>query len=291
MSASNGTSGFDLSSKAMLVSLTIRAWGGNKLDKGETDRVTKENGATKDALRVTKDLVGDKLDDLRKSERQIRDMHRHYTLPWADDSTRMLPTAVWETYQTEMRALVEAHLNRVIPEFVERYRTEVIPAARQRLGSLFNENDFPAEIESKFGVVLRFLPIPEAGDVRVGLSKLEVEALREEVETATIDAYKAANQDIVERATKPLARLAEALTDFVPGKSRLSKALLANVSEIAALMPDLDVSGSPVIQDLAEQIAGLVDGLSTDRLAVNTRARLTVASQADALTRKLASII
>lgn len=282
---------FTLSSKAMLVFLSIRAWGGTKLDRGETERVTRENQASKDALRVTKDLVGDKLDEVRSSERQIRAAHRKYSLPWADDNTRLLPTAAFSEYQSELAALIDRHKEVIVPRFVERYNSEVIPAARDRLGALFNPNDFPADIGSKFGVSLRVLPVPEAGDVRVNLSKAEVAALREEVEEATRDAYRLANQDIVERATKPLARLAEALTEFVPGKNRLSKALLENVSEIASLMPILDIGGSPVIKDLADDIAALVDGLSTDRLAHNSRARAVVAAKATDLADKLSSIM
>ncbi len=289
--SSTKLSGYDLSSKAMLVSLTIRAWGGSKLDKSETDRVSRDNGTSKDAVKVTKDLVGDKLDDLRRSERAIRAVHRNYTLPWADDSTRLLPTAVWQEYQSEMTALVEKHREEVIPEFVRRYRDEVIPSARQRLGALFREDDFPVEIEDKFSVVTRFLPVPEAGDVRVGLSKDEVAALQQEVQEATREAYEAAAKELVDRATKPLERLAEALTQYEPGRSRLSKSLLENVGEIAALMPALDVSGNPVITDLAEQIGSLVSGLSTDRLAINGRARARVAAEAKSLTDKLASIL
>lgn len=287
----NKTSGYDLTSKAMLVCLTVKAWGGQRLDRDETDRVTRDNGASKDALRVTKDLVGDKLDGVRKSERAMRQTHRLYTLPWDDGSTRLLPTAAWEDYQAQLTTLIDYHKQVAVPAFIAAYVSDVIPAARQRLGSLFREEDFPDDIGSRFGVTLRYLPVPTSDDVRVGLSAAEVAALRDEVETATREAYEAANRDIVERATKPLERLAEALRDYIPGKSRLSKALLENVSEIADLMPKLDVTGSPVIASLAEEIAALAGGESADRLAINGRARLRVASAASALSAKLTSIL
>lgn len=282
-------SGFDLSSRAMLTSLTIRAWGGSKLDRSETARVADQNHAARDAVRVTKDLVGNKLNEVRSSERQIRETHRKYTLPWADDATRLLPTKVWEEYNPLIVALITHHTETVIPAFAKRYHTEVIPSARERLQGLFNPADFPDDIESRFGVTLRYLPVPVSSDVRVQLSKEEVASLQQEVETATRDAYRLANEEILDRASKPMLRLAEALTDYKPGK-RLSDALLANVAEIAALIPALNISGSPVVDDLAQQIGDLVADLDTESLSASRRARSRVAGKVVDLNAKLAAI-
>jgi hypothetical protein len=286
----NQLSGYDLSSKAMLVILSVKAWGGQRLDRNETARVAADNGASKDALRVTKDLVGDALDELRSSERAIRAQHRLLTVPWADDQTRLLPTKLWEEYQREMRNLIERHTDVLIPKFLDRYHSEVIPKARRRLGDLFREEDFPSSLDGKFGVGVRYLPVPEVGDVRVGLSKDEVAALRNEVEEATRQAYEASNREIVERATRPLSRLAEALREYGPGK-RMSKALLNNVAEIAELMPLLDVSDNPFIQSIADEIKEMISGHTTERLSSNDRARKRLANEAQALTAKLASIM
>ncbi|UMO76051.1 hypothetical protein [Planktothrix phage Pra-JY27] len=281
-------SGYSLSSKAMLVSLTLRAWGGQRLDQSETSKVAKANKASSDAVRVTKDLVGKHLDGVRQSERAIRAMHRKYTLPWADDSTRLLPTAVWEDYSPAMRTLIERHEQQVIPAFIEDYHRIVIPSAQQRLGDLFNAADFPDDIEGRFGVSLRFLPVPDSADVRVRLSDAEVQALREEVEEATREAYEAANREIVERASQPLQRLAEALREYGPGK-RLSKSLLENVADIASLMPGLDLSGRPEVVALAREIEALA-AHSTDRLTSRQRLRESVAAEADRLLGKINDI-
>jgi len=282
-------SGYRLADRAMLVSLSIKAWGGQRLDQGETRRVADDNKAAKNAVRVTKDLVGDALDPVRQSERAMREVHRRYTLPWADDQTRLLPTKVWEEYQQEMGALVRNHEDKVIPSFVSRYHTEVIPGARQRLGSLFRAEDFPADVSNKFGVSLRFLPVPEAGDVRVKMSDVEIKALRQEVEDATREAFELANRDIMDRLTAPLSRLAEAMREYGPGK-RLSKALLENVADIASLAPDLDLTGRPEVSALAEEINALVTDRSAPMLAANPRARASVAAEADRLIAKIANI-
>lgn len=282
-------SGFRLSDRAMLVTLSIKAWGGTRLDQSETRKVAHDNRAAANAVRVTKDLVGDALDPIRQSERAIREVHRRYTLPWADDQTRLLPTKVWEDYQAEIGALIRNHQERVIPDFVTRYQTEVIPGAQKRLGDLFRAEDFPADVDGKFGVVLRFLPVPEVGDVRVKMSNVEVDALKKEVEDATREAYELANREITDRLSAPLSRLAQAMRDYGPGK-RLSKALLENVSDIAALVPDLDLSGRPEVVALAEEIGALVSDRSAPMLAANPRARATVANEADRLLAKIAGI-
>jgi ribosomal protein S20 len=282
-------SGYDLSSRAMLVSLTLSSWGGSAIDRQETKRVINDNGAERDAAKVTKNLVGKALDPVRRSEREIRDTHRHYTLPWADDSTRLLPTRIWEEYNPAMTTLIERHQNEVIPAFLEAYATDVIPSAQKRLGTLFRAEDFPTNIGAKFGVKLRFLPVPDVNDVRVNLSQDEVAALREEVATATREAYEAANREIVERATKPLARLAEALREYGPGK-RLQSALLDNLLEIAEVMPGLDLTSSPEIERLAAEIADLASGTTAATLSASPGSRKRVAAEAERLVNKLSSI-
>lgn len=279
---------FDLSARAMLAGLRISSWGGTRLDKQETGRVAEHNGASADAVRVVKDLVGDALDDVRSSERGLREAHRSLTLPWGDDSTRMLTTAAFSRYQDTVRPLIDRHLSHVVPGFVEAYQREVIPRARDRLGMLFNPDDFPADVSERFDAVLTFLPIPNRSDVRVSLSDAEVAALREHVAEATRNAIVSAQRDVVARAVAPLSRLAEALREYGPGR-RLASSLFDNVREIGELLPELDVTNSQEIADIASQLRSLasVDVRSVRQDGV---ARHSVANSADALVSKLAGI-
>jgi hypothetical protein len=286
--SNNTTSGYNLSSKAMLVSLKLRAWGGTKKDQSETTKVARSNRANEDAVSVTKNLVGKLLDPVRQSERAIRAVHKKYSLPWSDDSTRLLPVAVWDEYNPAINTLIEKHRDEVIPAFAETYRAEVVPGARQRLGDLFDPADFPDDIEGRFGVIIRFLPVPEVSDVRVKMSDAEVSALKDEVESATREAFEAAGQEITERAMKPLTRLAEALREYGPGK-KLSKALVDNVIDIAELIPMLDISGRPEVTALANEIKSLGHH-STSTLAVRSRLRASVAADAERLIKKMENI-
>lgn len=283
-------SGFDLHSRAMLAHLSIKSWGGSRLDKQTTLDVAERNGAEANAVRVTKDLVGNTLDGVRASERDIRAMHRELTLPWGDDSTRMLPTRMYVRYKETIEKMGAHHMNVVVPAFVNTYQTVCLPNAERRLGSLFNPKDFPGpEIAEKFGVKLRLLPIPDVADVRVALSHEEVNALRREVEDATRDAIKAASQDALGRAIAPLARLAEALREYGPGK-RLAASLFENVADVGELLPDLDLTGNPEVQRVATALKG-IGGFDPALMRNDAVARRRLAQMADDVASKLSDIL
>src|ERR1700758_3811169 len=98
-----------LSERAMLASLNIRRWSASRTDKKITSEVAaqhavKEKRAGKyrknaiDVEALSFVAVGTAAGDLRTK-------HYFYTLPWSQDGSRILPSAMFVEYSEEMRKL------------------------------------------------------------------------------------------------------------------------------------------------------------------------------------------
>ncbi len=142
----------DITSKAMLVSLTIKTWSGSKIDKRVSQDVADQHGADRDAGNYSKKLVAkDALAEIKSISGEARSLNYQYTLPWSQDGARILPSAMHAKYSSEMRE-IQDRFEREVKSFLADYAYQ-IGIARNRLGTKFNEaaSPSPQEIEGKFG--------------------------------------------------------------------------------------------------------------------------------------------
>ena len=132
------------------------------------------HGAQTDVGRYNKVLLPKKaLADLQKIVSEARDAHYFITLPWDDNGYRVLPGAVYMEHREKMRCLsgrFQAAASHVYELF-----EELVDQARNRLGGLFRQEDYPTldELRSKYSFETKILPLPEAGDFRVTLGDEE----------------------------------------------------------------------------------------------------------------------
>jgi hypothetical protein len=70
--------------------------------------------------------------------------------------------------------------------------------------NLANANDYPEvdELRSKFGINIRYMPVPTTGDFRVGISDDDKESLQQQLNDAEVNA----NQHVLQSMLVPLER-------------------------------------------------------------------------------------
>lgn len=279
----------DITNKAMLVSLTIRAWSGAKIDKQVSEEVANANGAERDAGHYHKRLIGkDALADIKTICGEARTTHYKYTLPWSQDGARILAAAMHAKYSEEMREIRD-RFDLAVKSFIQDYAYQV-GIARNRLGTMFREQDYPqpSEIEDKFGWETNVFPIPSGDDFRVNLSKDMTAAIKADIEAASHAAIKAATTSLFERVTKTIAHMAESLEEyaevFEDGKVKkinpFRDSVVGNMEELVSLLPALNVTGDPVLTNVTNDIKDkLLKGTAQD-LRQDTNLRKAVAKDA-----------
>lgn len=270
----------DLTTKAMLVKLSISQWTARKHDK-QADHAVESAFATKDAGRFNKVLIArEAVKAVEKTASAARTWHYDNTLPWTDEGYRILPAANWATYSEKVREL-RADFERAVETFTSAY-PDLVTEARIRLNGLFQEADYPAstEVRRKFAFSADILPLPIGGDFRVNLNNDDVARLQADITARTKDALEEAHADLYRRLANVISHMADKLTD---PKAIFRDSLVENVRELVELLPRLDLKGDAQLDALRRQAEEKLCRLNPDVLRNNKPLREETAKSAKAI--------
>jgi hypothetical protein len=279
----------DITTKAMLVSLTIKAWSGAKIDKRVGQDVAAREGADNDAGHYSKKLVAkDALAEIKAISGEARTKHYEYTLPWSQDGARILPSAMHAKYAADMRGLQD-RFELAVKGFMADYEGQILLAQR-RLGSMFVEADYPdpKDIEGKFAWEINVMPIPSGNDFRVSLSQDMTTAIRQDIEAKTGKAVQDATRSLFDRVTKTIAHMAESLEDYgeVIENGKVKKinpfrdSVVGNIQELVELLPALNITGDSTLTTVTEEIKNKLLARTAEELRSMPVVRKEVAQHA-----------
>jgi len=247
------TQATSLSSRAMLVSLSISQWQARKFDRKETAELALRHGTATEVARVNKCLLpgATALDAVHKKSTEIRHWYAQQTLPWTQDGIQILKATAYMDFTREMGqhqrdwwALVE--------DFVRDY-----PAMRHQaqssLQSLFKAEDYPTadEVRQKFDFKLNFSPVPDVKDWRVDVGDAERARLEAHIQQRLTDAHGVALKAAWKRVYDVLAKAHERLSD---PENVFKNTLVENAVELCALLPSLNITDDPDLEAMRREI-------------------------------------
>ena len=241
-----------IQSRAMLVNLVIRQWSARKLDRSASAEIDKTHGAS-DAGRYNK-LIIDKsaLEPITKIASAMRDRHYHFTMPWGDNGDRLLPSSLYFEYIKEMRDFIQ-QFNARSTGFISAYPA-LVQAARVRLGTLYDPNDYPAAstLYAKFDAGVSFSSVPFVDDFRVDLDKDQVEQIKANMSETIVARQNDAVRSCYVRAAEIVSRIRERLS-VKDGVFRDS--LIENARALVDLLPSLNITGDADLENLRLEIS------------------------------------
>lgn len=257
-----------LQENSLIVSLSISKWTARKHDKKITKEVKEQHNASDDAGRYNKSLAAKKdLEAIALIESKARTYHYKNTLPWGENNERLLASAIFMDYLAEMNR-IEAEYKQAVHEFCEYRYDSVVLEARVRLNGMFDERDYPSReaIKEKFKFGVKFMPVTEV-DFRVKLQDEEVARLKESVGVEINNRLADAVKDIWTRIKDQLVHMRDRLSD----KDAIFRdSLFDNLKELITLLPRLNVTNDPAIQDVCNQMVKVL----ADPGAVRTNSNL-----------------
>jgi hypothetical protein len=247
----------DLTTRAMLVRLTISQWTARKLDKKLTREVTQNHGAADDAARVNKSLISkERLDTISKIATEARSAHYRNTLPWNDDGSRILPAARFMAYRDELNEIRE-RFETAVEDFCRNY-PDYVDAERTRLNGMFRIEDYPThyEIRDAYSFATHIDPLPSADDFRVQLGRDETERIRQQIEERTAETTNAAMIDLWNRLYEVVKAAADKLSVPIGEDGSIFRdSLIGNVRDLVAILPDLNITNDPNLKTLTEEVS------------------------------------
>ena len=269
----------NLTEKAMLVKLSISKWSARKYDKKVSAEVADQYGTDQERGRYNKVLVAvEAVKKVGQAESAARTFHYENTLPWKDDGARILPAANFAHYSAEMRRL-KSDFQAATMEFCGSY-PELMDQARRDLNGLFDPADYPSsdKIARKFSFEVEVDPLPTGADFRVDLQAGEVDRIKADIEGRLQAAESAAMADCFNRLYDVVRKAAEKLTDR---NAIFRDSLVTNIQDLVDLLPRLNLTGDPRLEDLRREVADKLLGYEPETLRKNQFARMETAQAAN----------
>lgn len=266
----------------MLANLSVSKWTARKFDRTATAEVNRAHQA-QDAGRYNKLLIDDKaLKPITSAEGALRELHYKLTLPWGDNGDRLLPSRIYFDYMKQMREAKD-RFDKAVAAFVADYPNHV-QAARTRLGSLYNPNDYPSFVSDKFGVAYSFMPVPAAGDFRVDVGEKDREEIRAEITRMVKAREDEAVKDCWTRVRTVVSRYAERLRD---PRAKVFQSMVDDARDLVVLLPALNLSNDPALNNAAAEIKTKLLSAPISALKTNLVRRAEVVAAAEAMLRTI----
>lgn len=266
-----------LANRALLVSVNIRQWNGRRLDKAETEAVIAKHGAAKKAARVNKDLLPKavSLQALHKYAGDIRTFVYKNTLAWSD-GVRILRSEGYLDF-TQAMSQHKHKWEQLVSTFEGEY-PQLVREAQASLGTLFNSADYPdvSTIADRFGIEIKFMPVPTAQDWRVELGDDQIRTLQADIEQQVRASQATAMREAFERiydvAQKAHARLSDP-------KAIFRDSLVENAVELCEILPKLNISGDKKIDELTRKLRSTLGAQDPKVLRKDSKARANTAAE------------
>lgn len=276
-----------LADRAMLVTLNISQWTARKQDRKETAAINARHHLTVDAARVHKDLLplASSLDRVHQKTAAIRREFAHRTAPWLTDGVNILKATAYmdfvqivNRWQDEWNAEVDA--------FVDNYPA-LVNEARLLLNGLFREEDYPRpdEIRRKFGLAIRFLPVPSHEDWRIDIGDEAKERLREDIRKQLAEAEAKAVGEAWKRIHAVVAKAHERLSK---PENIFRDSLVENAIELCAILPTLNITDDPALERVRQELEGSLCKYNAGTLRDDPKVRSDVADKMADIMSKMA---
>lgn len=277
---------YNIDTCALLVEFTSSVWTARKLDKNATDEVVhNKRAAAKDAARVNKHLLAgrNELDLVQQHVTAARNYVYENTLPWSDSGIRLLPTEKFTEFNDRMGKFEEDFVN-IVNTFITVYPS-LITAQAMALGDMFNRSEYPTPeaIVHKFSFRVNYMPVPQAGDIRVDVGNDAQKYLQEKLSKLADERVEAAMSDARDRLKSHLDRMMERLkVEEVNGKvvrSRIHDSLVEGGLELCDALRSLNITKDPMLEKARADLARLLATVDADDLRKHDSARTEVRAQ------------
>lgn len=264
----------------MLVTLTISQWTARRHDRSVSNEVDRNHGA-KNAGRFNKLLIAkEALEPMERIANAARAYLYKMTHAWGDNGERILPSALFLEFSQTMsqfRTEFEARVS----DFVRQYPT-LVQNARVTLGSLYDPKDYPSDVRSRFSFPPPAItPIPSAADFRVDLNEEYVDSIKSEI---TQRMEERAN-DALKQCWARVRKVVTKITELADEDTRVYDSVMTNASELVAILPALNLTNDPEIEQIAYELKKIL--VPPDRLRQDKVLKSSVAAQADAILARL----
>jgi hypothetical protein len=251
-----------------------------KLSDAQTKQAADTFEAATELVTASKKLIDTKhpaYKALTAIKSQVSGYWRSMTLPYPQESIRLIKqgeVAAFETKMQEFRAALKAAAANLQLEY-----DAVKATAREKLGSLYNEADYPASVENVFDIKWDY-PAVEPPNYLMAFNPELYEQERQKIQRRFEDAVRLAEAAFAEQLRDLITHLIERLTDNPDGTRKVFRSsAIENFKEFAENFRRMNVRSNAQLDQLIDQAENLVSGVDINDLKTNKDLRQTLTTQ------------
>lgn len=208
---------------------------------------------------------------------RVQSVWRGMTLPFPEPGIRLLRRDQIERFDTLMADL-RAELTDEVAN-LDGHFAELKATARNRLGRLFNPDDYPGSLIGLFGAEWDF-PSVEPPSYLQQLSPELFEQEKQRIAARFDEAVRLAEQAFAEELSKLVAHLTERLSGSEDGRPKVFRdSAVNNLSEFFDRFKALNIRSNEDLDNLVAQAQRIVRGVAPQALRDDLSIRERVASQ------------
>ena len=284
-----------LDTKAVLISVKRNMYSPYKLDQEESKQYGAGN-VNKHLFEGRNNLVKSTISKFTEVYTYVKDN----TVPWTT-GVDMLNMNHYLEFTTGLRKRVDdAHRavdtlclswDEEVKDDLDRLSEIAIAKGKPNLA---NADDYPSvdELRAKFGIEIRFMPVPTTGDFRVEISDEDKASLQKQLDDASINANKHVIKSMIEPMERAIAKLSVPIGN---DGSVFRDTLVDNLVEVTERMNKINLSDDATIQDSIDNLRGLIGSYASeqgkDLLRSNQTSREKAVKDIDALCRQMSGLV
>ena len=284
-----------LDEKAVLISVKRNMYSPYKLDQEESKQYGAGN-VNKHLFEGRNNLVKSTISKFTEVYTYVKDN----TVPWTT-GVDMLNMSHYLEFTTGLRNRVDdAH--KAVDSLCLSWEDEV-KADLERLGeialakgkpNLANEHDYPDvdELRSKFGIHIRYMPVPTTGDFRVEISDDDKASLQQQLDDAGVNANKHVIKSMLEPMERAIAKLSVPIGN---DGSVFRDTLVDNLVDVTERMNKINLSDDATIQGSIDNLRDLISSYSSeqgkDLLRSSQTSREKAVTDIDALCKQMSGLV
>lgn len=279
----------DITTKAILVSVSFSGKDFTKFDEAWTAEATDAKGASREAGRMNKRLINkEALAEMKSIAGAARAYIKSKTFPWLYDGVNILPVSIHNEVDAQIKKYIYDY-EEATERFLDKY-DGFVEQARIDLNGAFNPADYPSmsKLRNAFSASITYQPIPSAGDFRITMEQSELKRLEDMLSNQMISVTKTAEAELWERLTDKVKKLIERLNEYKNNpKAILRDSLIDNIIIVSEEVKAMNITDNPQINRMANVLAERLGEIDPEDLRGNADVRVNALETAEKMLERL----
>ena len=275
------------------VRLQVAKLGTNKaLNFQQRQQAAQPFAAETDSLSARKRLLNTKDAAYREVVgciNQAKALWRAFTIPYPEKGIRLLRKDRVQEFTTRMDE-IKAKLAVVVVELQNVY-PQLREAAKEALGALYDENDYPASIEGRFAIEYEWPNVdpPEyLKQINPALYQEQLDKMRQRFS----EAIRLTEEGLAIELQKLIAHLCDRLTPGEDGKPKMIReSAVENLNEFFKKFTEINLGDTGGLKGLVEQAKGVLANQNVEALRKDVTARQSLAEAMAAVKQQIDAVV